>query len=387
MSFCDIVGHRRQIGLLARALGADALPPSLVFSGPDGIGKRRVALAVAQALNCLSPAVDGATGRRDGCGDCPACSNIARRIHPDVLVIEPEDGEEIKVEAVRQVVGQVTFRPFEGRYRVVVIDRADQMNAFAQNALLKTLEEPPQRTVLVLVTAQPDTLLADDPVPLLSGPVRADRAARDCPGMLVERHRFPSRTRTPRRPWLEAAFGKALDAGAGENTEARAVAVAVLHGAARDGDPRTRLAAGAALLQAGTRKGKDKSQAASDRGALAVRLSALASIIRDVTVLSARAPDEALVNLDIRTELEPLTRYYDLARLDRAFSAVGRSLAAVERHNASPKIVVDWLAVPPVASRRSSGDRCRRAYERWTSRRRDHAQDHRRPDGPGGGAV
>jgi DNA polymerase-3 subunit delta' len=344
MVFSDIVGHRRQIGLLARALGADALPPSLVFSGPDGIGKRLIALAVAQSLNCLSPAGDGAAGRGDGCGTCLACSKIARRIHPDVLLIEPEDTEEIKVEAVRQVVGQVTYRPFEGRYRVVVIDRADQMNTFAQNALLKTLEEPPQRTVVVLVTAQPDTLLAtirSRCCQIRFGPI----APHDIARALVERHRFSEPEANAAAALAGGSFRKALDAGAVETTEARAAAVAVLQEVAREGDPRTRLAAGAALLQAGPRKGRDKSQGVLDRGALAVRLSALASIIRDVTVLSARASDEALVNLDIRNDLESLTRYYDRARLDRAFSAVGRSLAAVERHNASPKIAVDWLAV------------------------------------------
>jgi DNA polymerase-3 subunit delta' len=344
MAFRDIVGHRRQIGLLARALGADALPPSLVFSGPEGIGKRMVAVAVAQSLNCLTPAVDGAAGRRDGCGTCPACSKIARRIHPDVLLIEPEDTEEIKVEAVRQVVGQVTFRPFEGRYRVVVIDRADQMNNFAQNALLKTLEEPPQRTIMVLVTAQPDTLLAT--IRSRCCQVRfAALAPHEIALALVERHGFTEPDANAAAALAGGSFRKALEAGTGETTEARAVAVAVLQEVARQSDPRARLAAGAALLPAGPRKGRDKSQAVSDRGALAVRLSALASIIRDVTVLSARASDEALVNLDIRNELESLTRHYDRARLERAFSAVGRSLAAVERHNASPKIVVDWLAV------------------------------------------
>jgi len=344
MAFRDIVGHRRQIGLLARALGADALPPSLIFSGPAGVGKRLVALAVAQSLNCLSPAADGAAGRRDGCGTCRSCSKIARRIHPDVLLIEPEDAEVIKVEAVRQVVGQVTYRPFEGRYRVVVIDQADQMNDAAQNALLKTLEEPPERTILVLVTAQQDTLLAT--IRSRCCQVRfAPLAPHEIARALVERHGFADREANAAAALAGGSFRRALEAGAGETADARGVAVAVLQGVAHQSDPRTRLAAGAALLQAGPRKGRDKSPAGSDRGALAVRLSAMASIIRDVTVLSARASDDALVNLDIRGELESLTRHYDRARLERAFSAVGRSLAAVERHNASPKIVVDWLAV------------------------------------------
>ena len=75
-----------------------------------------------------------------------------------------------------------------------------------------------------------------------------------------------------------------------------------------------------------------------------MRLRALSSLLRDVTILTTRAPEQALVNLDLRGDLEPLARHYDRDRLGRAFSAVGRALAALERHNASPKIVVDWLA-------------------------------------------
>jgi len=344
MAFRDVVGHRRQIGLLARAVEADGLPPSLVFSGPDGIGKRLVAVALAQALNCLTRAAGRAGSAGDACGTCPACSKIARRIHPDVLLIEPEGAEMIKVEVVRQVVGQVSYRPFEGRYRVVVVDQADQMNDTAQNVLLKTLEEPPQRTIMVLVTAQPDSLLAT--IRSRCCQVRfAPLAASEIARALVERHGVADPAANAAAALAGGSFRKALEAGTGDTTEARAIAVAVLQEVARQGDPRARLAAGAVLLQAGPRKGRDKSPAAAGRSALAARLTAMASIIRDVTVLSARASDEALVNLDIRSELESLTRDYDRARLERAFSAVGRSLTAVERHNASPKIVADWLAV------------------------------------------
>jgi DNA polymerase-3 subunit delta' len=344
MAFSDIVGHRRQIALLARALGGDALPPSLVFSGPDGVGKRLVALAVAQALNCLNPTVDGPVGARDACGTCAACRKIVRRIHPDVLVVAPDEGETIKVETVRDIVGQVAYRPFEGQYRVIVIDRAEQMNDTSQNALLKTLEEPPQRTVLILVTSQPDSLLAT----IRSRCCRirfAPLAPHEMARALVERHGMSDSDANAASALAGGSFGKALDAGGGETAEARAVAVAVLQELAHAADPRTRLAAGAALLQAASKKGRDKSSSGSDRGTLAMRLSAMASVIRDVSVIAAHAPDEALINLDIRGELGALTQHYDRARLERAFSAVGRSLAAVERHNASPKIVVDWLAI------------------------------------------
>ncbi|MEI6668542.1 MAG: DNA polymerase III subunit delta' [Acidobacteriota bacterium] len=343
MAFRDIVGHRRQIGLLARALAADALPPSLVFSGPDGIGKRLAAVAVAQALNCLAPLTDGALGRRDGCGTCVSCSKIVRRIHPDILWIAPEDGEAIKVDAIRHVIGQVTYRPFEGRYRVVIIDQAEQMGDAGQNALLKTLEEPPQRTVVILVTSQPDALLAT----IRSRCCRirfAALAPSEIARAMVERHGVPEGDANAAAALAGGSFRRALDAGSGETTDARAVAVAVLHEVAQQRDPRARLAVALTLLQGAARKGQ-KSAGASERGALAVRLHALASVIRDMTVLSAHASDEALINFDIKSDLAALMTWFDRARLERAFAIVGRSLAAVERHNASPKIVADWLAI------------------------------------------
>ena len=131
-------GHRRLAGLLARSVRRDALPPSLIFSGPAGAGMREMATALAQAFNCLSP-VDAGEGR-DACGVCAACSRIARGVHPDVVAVVPDDKGRVNVEHIRDVIDRVGFRPFEGRRRVVIIDEADTMLAPAQSALLKVLE-------------------------------------------------------------------------------------------------------------------------------------------------------------------------------------------------------------------------------------------------------
>src|SRR5262249_47350540 len=95
----------------------------------------------------------------DACGVCASCSKIARNIHPDVVIVEPGDTGAIKIEQVRDVIERTAYRPFEGRRRVVIIDQADTIVHAAQNALLKTLEEPPPSSVFILLTALPDQLL------------------------------------------------------------------------------------------------------------------------------------------------------------------------------------------------------------------------------------
>src|SRR5947207_953569 len=162
MPFSAIAGHQRLISLLSRAIVRGTLPSSLLFAGPRGVGKRRTAMALAEAINCLEPRKSDAPDARvplDACGRCGSCSRIARGIHPDVIVVEPGDTGSIKIEQVRDVIDRSAYRPFEGRRRVVIVDQADTLLAAAQNALLKTLEEPPSRSVFILVTARPDALL------------------------------------------------------------------------------------------------------------------------------------------------------------------------------------------------------------------------------------
>src|SRR5436305_15272549 len=116
MPLRDVLGHNRLTSLLKRSAAGGSLPPSLLFTGPAGIGKRKTAVAIAQTLNCLTP-LDG-----DACGTCPACTRIARGVHLDVTVVEPEDSGAIKIEQIRTIVDRAAYRPFEGKRRVVVVD-------------------------------------------------------------------------------------------------------------------------------------------------------------------------------------------------------------------------------------------------------------------------
>jgi DNA polymerase III subunit delta' len=160
MAFREVTGHRRLLSLLARAIARGSLTPSLLLSGPEGVGKRLTAVSIAQALNCNdrrssivdrpsstmsdveSTMDDGRWTMDDACGRCAACRRIARGVFPDVEIIEPGENGSIKIDQVRAAIDRAVFRPFEGRRRVTIIDQADALVEAAQNALLQTLEEP-----------------------------------------------------------------------------------------------------------------------------------------------------------------------------------------------------------------------------------------------------
>ena len=146
MSFKDILGHQRPIILLQRAIKNKKVVNSYLFLGNEGIGKKYVALQFAKALNCLGKESDGG----DACDHCSSCKKIDHALHPDVLVIEPE-GQYIKVDQVRQMQRQLAYKPYEGKHRVCILTAADRMAPYIPNTLLKTLEEPPLHTVIILL--------------------------------------------------------------------------------------------------------------------------------------------------------------------------------------------------------------------------------------------
>ncbi len=152
VNFDAFLGNRHCIEVLRRALEQDRLPHAMIFAGPDGVGKKTLALLLAQSLNCLGDS------RGEICGACASCRKIGAGSHPDVRIVEP-DGAYIKIDQVRAVIGEIAFQPFEARRRVVVFDEADRMRLEGANSLLKTLEEPPSRTILILVTTRPYMLL------------------------------------------------------------------------------------------------------------------------------------------------------------------------------------------------------------------------------------
>ncbi len=150
----EIRGQERAIARLRGALAADRVHHAYLFTGPQGAGKRATAMALAAALNC-----ENAPG--EGCDTCTPCSKIAQGIHPDVVSLEREGAAQIvPIETIRtQVITRVGLPPHEAKVRMFFFDEAAALQDASANALLKTLEEPPARTMFVLATTAPDRLL------------------------------------------------------------------------------------------------------------------------------------------------------------------------------------------------------------------------------------
>jgi DNA polymerase-3 subunit delta' len=333
--FGSIVGHHRLISLLSRAIARGTLPPSLLMAGPAGVGKRRTAIAVAQAVNCLAPRTSDNALDYDACGECSACRRIERGAHPDVIVLEPGDTGTIKIDEVRDVVQKAGYRPFEGRRRVVIVNEADALVDAAQNALLKTLEEPPSASVFILVSSMPDALLPTvlSRCPRLRfGPLSASEVAR----VLQEQHEYSETDARAAAADADGSVGRALSAESADLTAARDAASRLLEHAARVSDPSRRLDAVKDLTGAKT--------PAAERDQLAACLRSMSSILRDLGILASSVDASALVNPDLRPQLDRLGSAYDRDRSVRAYTAVDAALAALER-NASPKVVADWLVL------------------------------------------
>ncbi len=153
MSFRDVLGHGARLAELRRALAEDRLPHALLFTGKRGVGKRRVADALAAARLCEA-------GGDDACGACGSCRAVAHGNHADVEVVVREPGKrDVGIEQVRVLSERLFRKGYGGRGKVAIVDDADRLTTQAQNAFLKTLEEPPPGTTLVLVSSNAERLL------------------------------------------------------------------------------------------------------------------------------------------------------------------------------------------------------------------------------------
>jgi DNA polymerase-3 subunit delta' len=319
------------------------------------VGKWRVARAAAQTVNCVEPITQIPTdvpagalaeGRHDGsvalpfdaCGRCRACDRIARGVHVDVIALEPDDKASIKIDVVRDVLAQAGYRPFEGRRRVVLIREAETLEPQAQNALLKSLEEPPPGTVFILTSALPGALLPTVRSRCMQLPFGRLTPQEVAEG-LVRDHGYEPAEAEALAALSNGSLGQALTLDSTDITVLRELALAFIARAARTSDVRARLEAAGTITV--VRPKVDRS-----REEVAVILRMIASMVRDLEAINAGADERVLANRVVAADLVPLARSFAGDRARAAFAAVDRALVAVQApRNAGTKVVAEWLAV------------------------------------------
>lgn len=153
MLFDNVLGQGQAKHILSQALSKSQLSHAYLFYGPESIGKKLLAVEFTKALNCLAPGIE------EACGTCNSCRKIEDRIHPDFFFVEPTKSTPtareavLKIDAIRELQKKLSFLPYQGKAKVAIIDQVEKMNPQACNAFLKTLEEPPSSTILILITS------------------------------------------------------------------------------------------------------------------------------------------------------------------------------------------------------------------------------------------
>jgi len=151
MHSSKVLGQDKPLSIIDAYIEESKFCGAYIFSGPEGIGKRMVAEIIAQKLNC--------TGQADKpCGLCDSCRKIEKSEHPDLHIIQNGEAQ-IKIEDIRGILREASFRPYEGAMKVFIIDNAHKLNTEAANSLLKILEEPPKNALIILITHKPQNII------------------------------------------------------------------------------------------------------------------------------------------------------------------------------------------------------------------------------------
>ena len=317
--FRDLIGQSRAVRLLQRGLTTGRIAHAYLFTGPEGIGKRTAALALAQALNCQR-----GDGLDDGCGACQSCRKIARGLHPDVQVIEPA-GATLKIEQVRALEADAALGPYEAKRKVFILDSAEKMTEQAANALLKTLEEPPGRTVFVLLTttpsALPSTIVSRCQTVIFSA-IPQETLEAFMVGKAVEQARARLIASFSR-----GSIGRALSQDVASLASTRDLLLEELGRGLRDGP--------AALIDLAEKLAKD-------REGLQQNLEVLSAWLRDLMVAKASRRREWLVNQDRGEEVARQAEGLTLEAIMDGLRAVHAAMDGLSR-NANPRLSLEDL--------------------------------------------
>ena len=330
-----VVGQQQAVNALTNAVKHHRVAHAYLFTGPAHVGKTLTALQFAQLLNC--------TGDEPPCGRCGACERIAAGRHADVEIVTvgglcnesghdhaKDSSRDIRICQVRRMEEVVSRAPFEGRCRVVIVEPADAMNETTQNALLKTLEEPPDNVVLVLVTDREEMLL----------PTIRSRARRlPFGGLTREAIELALRTRWDAEPSRAAELARLSRGRIGwavlalRDDRVLGQRLAVLDAAQQ--------IASAGLAERFAVAGEMGGRYTRDRAGTQATLETWEELWRDILLLAAGREDQA-VHRERLDSLRPLAAQCDVPAAVRTLRAIGDARGQLAE-NASPTLALEAM--------------------------------------------
>ena len=328
MGFSEIIGHQRPLEILRLALGNGRLHHAYLFVGPEGVGKRAVALALAKAIHCRET-------KNDYCDRCPDCARIQAGNHPDVRLVHTlEDKKEISIKQVRELEKELNFRSFSGKRKIAIIDPATLLNASSQNALLKTLEEPPQNSLIVLVAPNAGALLPtlrSRCLRISFGPLARDEVAR----YLMSKEGISQDDASLRAALSMGSLGAAIKFDKDELLEKRRGWAALLLSLSA-GDYRGAIAAAETI--------------ASNKEECLGFLEWAETWYRDLLVHAATENSEEMVNVDMLTEIGSQSAKGNFEQMLASFAQTARAAGRIQR-NLNRRMVIERFLFGVVGGR------------------------------------
>ena len=319
MSFRDIKGQDKTIHLLQECLRQSHVATAYLFLGPEGIGKSMIAKTLAKAINCLQ-------GSTDSCDRCISCLKIEKNGHPDLHIIgssinnDESSTDAIKIEDIRRLQKLINLKPYEGKKSVFIIDNAHNLTPEASGALLKTLEEPPKNSLIILISSKPALLFKTiisrcqifkfSPLPRIG-----------LEQMLKTDYSFDNNKAHFLSFFSEGRLGHALNlnnAGIFEEKNK--------------------------IIDGFIRHQPDDLEGlfTKNRNSMRICMNILATWFRDIYLIKIGAPHSELINLDYKNQLLGLMNRYSFSDLDEALNYICESLLYLEQ-NVNIKLLLAYF--------------------------------------------
>ena len=338
MSFVHFIGNQHIRDGIQRALKNNYLPHAYIFHGPEGVGKRTLALTLAKSLNCLNL-------KDDCCDRCNSCYKINKGLHPDVRLLLPGGKVSISIEQMRGEIRRTIYlKPLEGRRRVYIIDEAEKMTAEAANSLLKTLEEPPPNAILILLTTSYFSLLAT-----IRSRCQALRFSsirrKELKNFLGKKYGYSEEKASYISELSEGSVGIAstMDSQLMVDQQKKMVS---LVSQLLDGDNLKE------VLEEASRFAREKGEK-RELDEMEVKLLNLGGVFRDLMVLSSGGDRNLIINKGGEEELARLVKKVDKEEALQIVEEIYHTLAALRR-NANRKLLAEalFLHINLIARRR-----------------------------------